>query len=105
MSHLGYEVETVKDGAEMIEIYKREKEKGKPFDAVIMDLTVVGGMGGREAIKELLKIDPDAKAIVSSGYSDDPVMAGYRDYGFRGVIAKPYEIRKLREVLQSVINE
>lgn len=101
---IGYEAEAAKDGAEAIEIYRKGMESGRPFDAVIMDLTIPGGMGGKEAIKRLLEIDPDAKAIVSSGYSEDPVMAEFRKYGFCGVIAKPYETEQLSRALSDVIN-
>jgi len=103
LEHIGYEVEFAKDGIEAIEQYKRAKELGRPFDAVIMDLTIPGSMGGKEAIQKLLKIDPKVKAIVSSGYSHDPVMANFKKYGFKGVIAKPYKITTLSEVLHKVI--
>jgi DNA-binding NarL/FixJ family response regulator len=78
---------------------------GQPFDVVIMDLTIPGGMGGKEAIKKLLEIDPKVKAIVSSGYSTDPVMADFRSYGFSGVAVKPYNIEELSEILDKVIKE
>ena len=103
LTRIGYEVEFAGDGAEAIELYKRAKETGQPFEAVILDLTVPGGMGGKEAIKRLLEIDPGVKAIVSSGYSNDAVMAEFREYGFKGVIAKPYKIEELSEVLHRVI--
>jgi nitrogen-specific signal transduction histidine kinase/CheY-like chemotaxis protein len=103
LAHLGYEVESARDGAEAIALYQKCKQTGQPFDVVIMDLTIPGGMGGKEAIQKLLEIDPEAKAIVSSGYSNDPVMADYKDYGFRGVVAKPYRIEELREVLHKII--
>ncbi len=102
--YFGYEAVVASDGAEAIFLYKQAKAAGEPFDAVIMDLTVQGGMGGKEAIKRLRQIDPDVKAIVSSGYSDDPVMANYRDYGFDGVVAKPYEINDLARVLSAVLS-
>ena len=72
LKNLGYESEFAKDGAEAIEMYKAAKKSGKPYDAVILDLTIPGGMGGKEAIEKLLEIDPEVKAIVSSGYSNDP---------------------------------
>jgi two-component system cell cycle sensor histidine kinase/response regulator CckA len=69
-----------------------------------MDLTIPGGMGGKEAIQELLKIDPDIRAIVSSGYASDPILSDYRSYGFKGVLVKPYKIQELDKVLGEVIN-
>lgn len=104
LKRLGYEVEVSKDGSEAIEIYKKAMESGRAFDAVIMDLTIPGGMGGKEAIKKLKEIDPDVRAIVSSGYSNDPILAEYRDYGFAGVVSKPYKIQKLSEELHGVVN-
>ena len=70
-----------------------------------MDLTVPGGMGGKEAIKKLLEMDPQAKAIVSSGYSEDPIVAEYRNFGFRGRIPKPYDVRELAQVVHEVLSE
>src|SRR3972149_4833894 len=77
LSHLGHDVTVTREGMEAIDLYKKAKEAGKPFDVVIMDLTIQGGMGGKEAIKELLGIDPEAKVIVSSGFSNDPIMANF----------------------------
>ncbi len=105
LRHLKYEVETAKDGSEAIRLYKSASESGKPFDAAIMDLTISGGMGGKETIKKLLEIDPEARAIVVSGYANDPIMANHKRYGFRGVLAKPHEIHELDETLQKVIME
>ncbi|MEE9615333.1 MAG: PAS domain S-box protein [Thermodesulfobacteriota bacterium] len=103
LNHIGYESGLAADGAEAVELYRKARESGNPFAAVIMDLTVKDGVGGEEAVKELIKIDPDVKAIVSSGYSGDTIMANYNDYGFRGVIAKPYTLPKLSEVLDKVL--
>ena len=103
LSRIGYEVSFARDGSEAVAAYVRAKESGRSFSAVICDLTIRGGMGGREAIKELIAIDPQVKAIVSSGYSDDPAMAEYQKYGFSGVIAKPYKINELSHVLLEVI--
>ncbi len=103
LTDAGYEVELTADGAEAIEHYTKAKESGRPFDAVILDLTVPGGIGGVETIKKLLEIDPDIKAIVSSGYSADPLMANFRDYGFSGVVAKPYSVAQLEKTLRSIL--
>jgi CheY-like chemotaxis protein len=103
LSHLKYEVEIAEEGSEAIGLYKRAMESDKPFDAVVMDLTISGGMGGKEAIKKLLEIDPEARAIVVSGYANDPIMANYKKYGFSGVLAKPHGIHELDETLQKVI--
>jgi len=100
---LGYEVDYAGDGKEAIQKYRSAKEAGEPFNLVIMDLTVPGGMGGKEALEGLRSIDPDVKAIVSSGYSNDPVMSDYRKYGFNGVVAKPYKIEELTKVVKAVM--
>ena len=105
LSSLGYGIVTSIDGAEALEIYRDAMESEKPFDAIIIDLTIPGGMGGKETIQRLREMDPEVKAIVSSGYSSDPIMSYFSDYGFSGVIAKPYMIRELSEVLHSVITE
>jgi len=104
LNTLGYAVGFAADGVETIEAYWKAKEAGRPYDCIVMDLTIPGGMGGKEAIQRLREIDPHVKAIVSSGYSDDPVMADYRRHGFRGVVAKPYDAKELSEVLYRVIN-
>ena len=100
---LGYEVECVQDGTEALEYYQKAKRSGQCFDAVIMDLTIPGAMGGKKTIKKLLKIDPGAVAIVSSGYSNDPIMSDYEKYGFRGVVTKPYQIEELSWVMRDVM--
>jgi len=104
LSVLGYESDFARDGAEALDMYIQNLEEGKPFDLVIMDLTIPGGMGGKETIKRLLKIDPKVKAIVSSGYSNDPVMSYYREYGFSGVVSKPYKIEELAEVISKFLH-
>jgi PAS domain S-box-containing protein len=103
LSYLGYEVKFAKDGAEAIKFFSQSEKSGDSFAAAIFDLTVPGGMGGKEAMARLLEIDPRVKAIVSSGYSDDPIMADFRKYGFKGVIAKPYRIIELSKILQEVV--
>ncbi|HEY3421210.1 MAG TPA: PAS domain S-box protein [Methanomassiliicoccales archaeon] len=101
----GFIVDTAKDGREAIDLYVEAMRKGKGYDAVIMDLTIRGGMGGKEAIVELLRVDPKAVAIVSSGYSNDPVMAEYRKFGFSGVVQKPYLIKDMVEMIRSVTKD
>ena len=103
--YLGYESESAKDGAEAIQMYKQAKEAEKPYNAVIMDLTIPGGMGGKEAIKKLLEIDPEVKAIVSSGYSDGAVMANLQEHGFKGILPKPFEDQSLGKVLHDVLKD
>ena len=104
LKSLGYETDLARDGAEALDLYRKAKDAGKPYAAVIMDLTIPGGMGGEEAVKKLHAIDPDAKAIVSSGYSTGPIMADFKAYGFSGVITKPYRIADMGATLQLVIN-
>ncbi|MBI3726419.1 PAS domain-containing protein [bacterium] len=103
LRHLGYDASFARHGLEAIELYSAAMGSPRPFDAVIMDLTVPGGMGGRDALERLLAIDPDVRAIVSSGYSNDPVMANYKGYGFRGLIAKPFDLEGLSAVLHDVL--
>jgi two-component system cell cycle sensor histidine kinase/response regulator CckA len=99
----GHHAATAPGGREAVKMYKDAMEAGTPFDIVIMDLTIPGGIGGKEAIKDLLAIDPQARVIVSSGYADDPAMANYTDYGFRGIVAKPYTQSHLLNVLGQVL--
>ncbi|MFO8112174.1 MAG: 7TM diverse intracellular signaling domain-containing protein [Desulfosalsimonadaceae bacterium] len=104
LTHLGFDVVCVSEGTDAVEQYRRAKKAGAPFSAVIMDLTVSGGTGGKEAIHGLLAYDPDAVALVSSGYSKDMVMANYREYGFSGVLSKPYTLEDLARVLDEALN-
>jgi CheY-like chemotaxis protein len=105
LQRLGFEVELARDGAETVQKFAAAHQAGRPFDLVVMDLTVPGGMGGREAIAELRRIDPGVKAIVSSGYSSNTVLANYQAYGFRGMVAKPYKIDDFIRVLRKVMRE
>jgi len=99
----GYRVSFAGDGAEAVEQYKTDAASGEQFSVVILDLTVPGGVGGVEAIQDLLVIDPGVKAIVSSGYSTDPVLANYELYGFKGFIKKPFRIGEMTRVLRDVL--
>jgi CheY-like chemotaxis protein len=104
LKHIGYpDIEFAADGAEAIKLCKAALESGNPFNVVILDLTIPGGMGGKETVKKLLKIDPGVRAIVSSGYVDDSVLARYNEYGFGGMVAKPYTITELGKALQDVM--
>ncbi|MCP4547503.1 MAG: PAS domain S-box protein [bacterium] len=105
MTSAGYSVETALDGDQAIAIYREFMEAGEPFDVVIMDLTIPGGMGGKEAVREILAIDADARVIVSSGYADDAVMSRFADYGFKDVAVKPYSPTKLLQILNRVLGD
>jgi two-component system cell cycle sensor histidine kinase/response regulator CckA len=96
-------VKTASDGRQTIELYSMAMQDNTPFDAVIMDLTVPGGMGGKETIEKLLKIDPSAMVIVSSGYANDPIMSNYKQYGFSGMVPKPYKIEDVSKILKSLL--
>jgi len=104
LEYLGYQVKTCSDGKEAIMMYKTAKEAGTPFFAAIMDLTIPGGMGGGEAAQQILNYDPTARLIVSSGYSNDPVIAEYGSYGFSAAITKPYRVDSITEVLTELSN-
>jgi PAS domain S-box-containing protein len=103
LKKLGYEPDFSEDGAEAIETFRAAKDTGKLYDAVILDLTVPGGMGGKEAVKKILEIEPEAKVIVSSGYSDDLALAEFKQYGFKTILPKPYEPQSMSKVLNEVI--
>jgi PAS domain S-box-containing protein len=100
----GYEVVLVEEGSTAVAEFREACNTGRPFDAVVLDLTIRGGMGGRETIAQLREIDPQVKAIVASGYSNDPVMARYQDFGFAGVVAKPFRAAELRAALRAVLD-
>ncbi len=101
--YMGYDVSLAENGEAALKTYKRAMEDERPFNAVIMDLTIKGGTGGKETIEELRRIDPGVVGIVSSGYFNDPIMADYKKYGFAGVIPKPYEMDDLGQLLQSLM--
>ena len=102
LEELGYTSESTQNGAEAVDLYRKRKEEGMPFSVVILDLTIPGGIGGKEAITSLIDIDPDVKAVVSSGYSTDPIMASYREYGFSAVLSKPYRLQDMESVFQEL---
>jgi CheY-like chemotaxis protein len=105
LSRLGFDAEFAGNGEEAIKKFKKAQRSGHPFDAVILDLTIPGGMGGKETIKYLRQLDPGVKAIVSSGYSDDQVLAEFAAHGFDGIIAKPYTISEVSAALNALLNK
>lgn len=100
---LGYEVMFARDGAAAIELYRQEREKGKPFDLVILDLSVPDGVGGKEAFEKLHALDPAAKIVISSGFTNDPMLTDYASFGLNGVLAKPYRITEIKALLENMI--
>jgi PAS domain S-box-containing protein len=104
LGHLGYQVMQAESALDGVNLYRQKFEAGERFDLVILDLTLPGGMGGKEALKKLIEIDPTVNAIVSSGYATDATMSRYQDFGFRGVIAKPYEAAELGKIVYDTIN-
>lgn len=100
LNMMGFKTETATNGQEAVALYKKAQKEGRPFGAVLLDLTIPGGMGGKETVKQLAGIDPEVKAIVSSGYANDPIMAHYKSFGFSSVVSKPYDIEKLGEALR-----
>ena len=103
VTKLGYEVQTARDGAEAIALYEEARSAGKGFDAVLLDLTVSGGMGGLEAAAKLKELDPASKLIVSSGYSNAPVMSDFAKYGFDAVVPKPWTAAEISQVFRTVL--
>jgi PAS domain S-box-containing protein len=104
LEHLGYQITAVADGRHALEMYSTALEENTPFDAVMLDLTIPGGMGGKETMEKLMGIDPSIKAIVSSGYANDPIMANYKQYGFSGVVPKPYKIEDVSKSFKSLLH-
>ncbi len=103
LKHLGYSVECVPEGHAALSAYRQALRRGLPFDAVILDLTVPGGLGGKEVMEELRQLDPRVVALVTSGYAEDPILTHYERYGFRGVLKKPYRVQEMADLLQRVL--
>ncbi len=103
LEFLGYEAQITSNGEEAIALYQEMLEKDQPLDVVIIDLNIPGGVGGKEAIKSILEIDPNAKVVVSSGYLNDPIMVDCATYGFSGSLAKPFEISSVETLLAGLV--
>jgi CheY-like chemotaxis protein len=103
LESMGYEVLAVADGAEALQVYQQALGTENAFAAVILDITVPGGMGGKEVVKKMRALDSSLKAIVSSGYHRHAVMADYQKYGFDGVVAKPYRLKDMSRVIKAVL--
>ncbi len=102
LGSMGHEVTLASDGETAVKEYKNAFAAGKPFDIIILDLTIPGGMGGKDVAKILKQFDPDLKAIVSSGYADDPVVANFKEYGFSATLSKPYDMAGLKATLDAI---
>ena len=101
----GYSFQAVSDGEQALKVFRQAHDSGKPFSAVILDLTIPGGLGGKEVVKDMLSLDPHLRAIVVSGYSNDPVLANFEDYGFKGRVAKPFNLVDLSGVLEFCLSK
>jgi CheY-like chemotaxis protein len=104
LEYLGYGAVACHDGEAAVELYREAMAAGEPFAAVLMDLTIPGGMGGKETIQRLLEIDPEVVGIVSSGYCNDPILSNYKQYGFGGIVEKPYSPDTLAKVLHDLLS-
>ena len=105
MKFLGYDVMFATEGAFAIELFSREKMGGRPFDLVILDLSVPEGMGGKEAFEKIREVDPSVKVVISSGYTNDPMMTDYATFGLAGILAKPYRITDIKALLEKMIQK
>ncbi len=103
LNQLGYEAEVAANGEEAVELFRKQRQEARPFDAVILDIRVGDGMGGGETMQQLLRIDPEVKAVVSSGSHSDPLMTDFMQYGFRNILPKPYGVTDLERVLSGVL--
>jgi len=99
LEHLGHAVDTVPHGDEAVAAYNDRMQTGRPYDLVILDVTVPGGMGGKETLVALKQLDPDVVAVVSSGYSHDPLLAEFREHGFRARLEKPFRLQDVKRVV------
>jgi len=104
LSYIGYTVLTANGGQQALKLYQEAIDQQQPFDLVILDLTVPGGMGGEETVRELIRLDPAVVAIATSGYCNNPVMANYLDYGFKGVLPKPCKLETMQQVVEELIS-
>ena len=104
LGDVGHDTACAADGSEALEMYRRARADGRSYDLVIMDLTVVGGLGGKEALRELRQLDQKVPVLVSSGYSDDPIMGNFRKFGFQGVVAKPYRFNDLNHAVNETLS-
>ncbi len=100
---LGYEVMFAREGGAAVDLYNQEKGRGAPFDLIILDLSVPDGIGGKEAFEKLHAADPGAKIVISSGFTNDPMLTDYASYGLSGVLAKPYRITEIKALLEKMI--
>ncbi|MGA2913540.1 MAG: response regulator [Methanoregula sp.] len=105
LKFLDYDVMFAKDGLAAIDLYKKEKAAGVPFDVVILDLSVPSGLGGKETIEQLRKIDPDVRSVISTGYANDPAVQDFSKYGFDEKLTKPYKIHDLKNILEQVMRK
>jgi len=103
LARMGFESEFAVNGEEAVKLYKKNLSTGDQFDLIIMDLTIPGGMGGEDTVKEILALNPKVKVLVASGYSYDPIMANYADFGFCGAIVKPYQMQDLNSAIQAIL--
>ena len=101
LERFGHSVSLAADGQQAVQIYKEAMDQQTPYDLVIMDLTIPGGMGGREASEAILAMDPRAKILISSGYGNDPMMTDYQSYGLKGIIPKPFRVSELKETVDA----
>jgi CheY-like chemotaxis protein len=105
LKNFNFTLEFARDGKEAINLYKKSKNTNKPFDLVILDLTIPDGMGGKETIEKLIEIDPKVKAVVTSGYSNDPVLSDYKNYGFKSALIKPFDLTMIINSIKEAIEQ